>query len=203
MTRERSDRREMLLPLLISTLMHAALIVPLSIPGCTSAAGDRKAKDDDPIEQPAQTEEPQSAPMVDISATIRILPRKLHHAEDALCDPDAIPEWYWFDIKPGPVGDRIRQVTRQSLYGVIMAVDFVEAKSSRALRGWFRPYDGVRLLAGDAGLCAIDWGDTIGVHPCYDGDTLMSRASEPLVRQEWEPPVCARPKPVSSPASVA
>jgi|UPI00083024F5 hypothetical protein len=189
----------MLLPLLIATLMHTALIVPLSIPGCTNAT----AGDDDAAEQPQQTEKQQSTFTVDIADELRILPRTLDHSPDAICDPGAIPEWYRFDIRAGPVGDRIRQVTRQSLYGVMLASDFVEGKSSRALHGWFRPYDAVRLLAGDAGLCAVDWGDTIGIHPCYDSEAPMSRASEPLVRQEWKPPVCAPSKPVPPPVLVA
>lgn len=60
----------MLLPLLIATLMHSALIVPPSIPGCTSAM----AGDDDASEQREQTEEQQSTFTVDVADELHILP---------------------------------------------------------------------------------------------------------------------------------
>lgn len=182
----------MVIPLLISTLMHVALLVPLALPGCAGGGQEEEA-------EKSQRNRGASAAAsftVDIVEGISILPRKRHRSEEQTCGPDAIPEWYRFDIAPGAAANRIREVTRQSQYGLIIGSDFAHGKSSRALRGWFRPFDAVRLLAGDAGLCAVDWGDTIGVHPCYRSDRPFSRANEPLVRSEWNPPNCTTPTPL-------
>ncbi|WP_145201513.1 hypothetical protein [Sphingobium sp. B2] len=197
MTGTRRDRREMVFPLLISTLMHAALLLPLSIPQCTGITTDEETGSPKRIGQAEKGDAIKTAIAVDIGQ-LRILPRTLHHTQEVICDPGAIPEWYRFDIRPGPVEERIRQVARQSSYGVVIGMDFVAGRSSRGLRGWFRPHNAMRLLAGDVGLCAVDMGDTINVRPCGRSATLISRASEPLLRQEREPPDCT----VATPSTV-
>jgi hypothetical protein len=84
-----------------------------------------------------------------------------------------------------------------------MATDSLTGKRSRALRGWFRPMDAVRLLAGDAGLCVIDLREGIDVNYCHGSDVPFSRLNKAWARQEWEPPDCTTPEPVPMADAIA
>lgn len=202
MTEDRHGGRGMAVPLLISTAMHGALLAALSNPDCfgVTAAQGQVDEDQQRTMQSRQDDPHPPALTVDISGDVIKLPRKACRSEDAPCSPDAIPEYYHVDIAPGAMAHRIREVTRQSRYGLMIATEFAQGKVSRGLHGWFRPFDAARLLAGDAGLCAVDWGDTIGVHPCYRSDTPFDRTNEPKVRRERKPPDCTAPKFSPSPA---
>lgn len=194
MTDDRRGRKKLAGPLLLSALAHIALLVPLSIPGC-------------PMSQP---QEKQSEPPEDIDAlTVDLLDEippptsKPPRLAGEICDPNAPAEYHYFDIKPGPTIDRIRQAAGPHFRQIIMATDSVTGKRSRALHGWFRPFDAVRLLAGDAGLCAIDLKDGVGINFCYGSHILLRRSNEAWVRQEWEPPDCTTPSPAPPHSSIA
>ena len=182
-------------PLLLSVLAHIALLVPLSIPGCLISQ---------PQQKPAEPLKESDALTVDLLDELPPPPSKPPHLAGEKCDPNAPAEYYYFDIKPGPTIDRIRQTAGPHFREIIMATDSVTEKRSRALRGWFRPFDAVRLLAGDAGLCAIDLKDGIGINFCYGSHILLRRSNEAWVRQEWEPPDCTTPSlaPPHSPIAV-
>jgi hypothetical protein len=173
-------------PLLLSALAHIALLVPLSIPGCSIPQP--------PDEQPEQPEEI-DALTVDLLDEFPPPPSKPPHLAGEICDPNAPAEYQYFDIKPGPTIDRIRQAADPHFREIIMATDSVTGKRSRALQGWFRPFDAVRLLAGDAGLCAIDLREGVGINYCHGSHVLFRRSNEAWMRQEWEPTDCTTPKP--------
>lgn len=194
MTEERRDRKEVAGSLLISALAHVALLVPLSVPGC---AISRPSED--------QPERPKESDVltVDILDEVPPLPHKPTRLGGEICDPNAPPEYHYFDIKPGPAIDRIYHAARPHFDEIIMATDSLMGKRSRALRGWFRPMDAVRLLAGDAGLCVIDLREGIGVNYCHGSDAPFSRLNEAWARQEWEPPDCTTPEPVPMADAIA
>ena len=186
MTDDRHGRMKVAGPLLLSALAHIALLVPLSIPGCSIPQP--------PDEQPEQPEEI-DALTVDLLDEFPPPPSKPPHLAGEICDPNAPAEYHYFDIKPGPTIDRIRQAAGPHFRQIIMATDSVTGKRSRALRGWFRPFDAVRLLAGDAGLCAIDLREGVGINYCHGSHVLFRRSNEAWMRQEWEPTDCTTPKP--------
>ena len=186
MTDDRHGRKKVAGPLLLSALAHIALLVPLSIPGCSIPQP--------PDEQPEQPEEI-DALTVDLLDEFPPPPSKPPHLAGEICDPNAPAEYQYFDIKPGPTIDRIRQAADPHFREIIMATDSVAGKRSRALRGWFRPFDAVRLLAGDAGLCAIDLREGVGINYCHGSHVLFRRSNEEWIWQEWEPPDCTTPKP--------
>lgn len=186
MTDDRRGRNKAAGPLLLSVLAHVALLVPLSIPGCPIS---------EPSEDQAERPKEPDALTVDILDEPRPLQSKPPRPKGELCDPNAPPEYHYFDIKPGPVLDRIHHAARLHFGDIIMATDSLTGKRSRALRGWFRPLDAMRLLAGDAGLCAVDLREGIGINYCHGSQTPFGRSNEVWVRQEWEPPDCTTPKP--------
>ena len=186
MTDDRHGRMKVAGPLLLSALAHIALLVPLSIPGCSIPQP--------PDEQPEQPEEI-DALTVDLLDEFPPPPSKPPHLAGEICDPNAPAEYQYFDIKPGPTIDRIRQAADPHFREIIMATDSVTGKRSRALQGWFRPFDAVRLLAGDAGLCAIDLSEGVGINYCNGSHVLIRRSNEAWMRQEWEPTDCTTPKP--------
>lgn len=194
MTEDRRDRKEVAGPLLISALAHVALLVPLSVPGCAIL----QPSEDQP-EQPKESD----ALTVDILDEVPPLPHKPPRLGGEICDPNAPPEYHYFDIKPGPAIDRIYHAARPHFGEIIMATDSLTGKRSRALRGWFRPMDAVRLLAGDAGLCVIDLREGIGVNYCHGSNVPFSRTHEAWVRQEWEPRDCTTPEPVPMADAIA
>ena len=189
MTENRRRRKGVAGPLLISALAHVALLVPFSIPRCSNSQSQEQKREKPTEDVPTLT--------VDILEEVPSSPEKPPRLADEKCDPNAPPEYYHFDIKPGPARDRIYQVARRHFREIIMALDSLEEKESRALRGWFRPFDAVRLLAGDAGLCIIDLHEGIGVNYCHGPSTPFSRSNEKWVRQDWKPPDCTEPKPAS------
>lgn len=195
---ERRRRREMLVPSLLSICMHFALIVPLPLLSSESPKHEKAPLP--PAHRSSSEDEPAMA--VALSEEIVILPRRFHSSRHDVCDPNGIPEYYYFNITAGPVEERILQVTNQSRYGVMMADDALRGKTSLALQGWFRPFDAVRLLAGDAGQCATDWGDTIGVYACYGRASPFGRKNEASIRREWKPQDCTTPppKPIAGPS---
>lgn len=194
MTHDRHGGQNVAGPLLLSALVHIALLVPLSIPGCSISQ---------PPEKPAERLKEIEALTVDLLDELPPPPSKPPPLAGAICDPNALAEYHYFDIKPGPTIDRIRQATAPHFREIIMATDSLTGKRSRALRGWFRPFDAARLLAGDAGLCAIDLRDGVGVNYCHRSQVPFRRSSEAWVRQEWEQPDCTAPKsaPLQKPAA--
>ncbi len=173
-------------PLLLSALAHIALLVPLSIPGCAISQ---------PPEKTAKPLKEIEALTVDLLDELPPPPSKPPHLAGDVCDPDAPSEYSYFDIAPGPTIDRIRQAAGPHFREIIMATDSLMGRRSRALRGWFRPFDAVRLLAGDAGLCAIDLREGVGINYCHGSHVLFRRSNEAWMRQEWAPPDCTTPKP--------
>ena len=186
MTDDRRGRMKVAGPLLLSALAHVALLVPLSIPGCS-------------ISQPPeeQTEPPKEIEVLTVDLLDELPPplNKPPRLAGEICDPNALAEYHYFDIKPGPTIDRIRQAAGPHFREIIMTTDSVMGRRSRALRGWFRPFDAVRLLAGDAGLCAIDLREGVGINYCHGSHVLFRRSNEAWMRQEWEPTDCTTPKP--------
>ncbi len=195
MTDDRRGRNKVTRPLLLSALAHIALLVPLSIPRCSISL-----ESEDQAERP---KEPDTL-TVDILDEPPPLPSKPPRLTGEICDPNAPAEYHYFDIKPGPALDRIYHAARPHFGEIIMATDSLTGKRSRALRGWFRPFDAVRLLAGDAGLCIIDLREGIGINYCHGSEMPFGRSNEAWVRQAWEPPDCAdaRPAPLRKPAVV-
>lgn len=195
MTDDRRGRRKVAGPLLLSALAHIALLVPLSIPGCSISQ-----QSEDRAERPKEPD----ALMVDLLDEPPPLPNKPPRLAGEICDPNAPREYHYFDIKPGPAIDRIYHAARLHYGEIIMGVDSLAGKQSRALRGWFRPFDAVRLLAGDAGLCAVDLREGIGINYCDASDAPFSRSNEIRARQEREPHDCAGSKvvPIGKPAVV-
>ena len=173
-------------PLLLSAFAHIALLVPLSIPGCSISQ---------PPEEPVEPPKEIAALTVDLLDEIPPPPSEPPRLAGEICEPNAPAEYHYFDIKPGPTIDRIRQAADPHFREIIMATDSVTGKRSRALRGWFRPFDAVGLLAGDAGLCAIDLREGVGINYCHGSRVLSRRSNEAWMRQEWEPPDCTTPKP--------
>lgn len=194
MTHDRHDGQSVAGPLLLSALAHIALLVPLSIPGCSISR---------PPEKPAEPPKEIEALTVDLLDELPPPPSTPPRLAGELCDPNAPAEYHYFDIKPGPTMDRIRKAAAPHFREIIMATDSVTGKRSRALRGWFRPLDAARLLAGDAGLCAIDLRDGVGVNYCHGSQVPFRRSNEAWVRQEWEPLDCVTPKsaPLQKPAA--
>ena len=194
MTDDRRGRMKVAGPLLLSALAHVALLVPLSIPGCSIS------------QPPEKTVEP----LKEIEAlTVELLdelpppPSKPPRLAGEICDPSAPAEYHYFDIRPGRTIDRIRQAADPHFREIIMTTDSVTGKRSRALRGWFRPFDAVRLLAGDAGLCAIDLREGVGINYCHGSHVLFRRSNEAWMQQDWEPPDCTTPKPAPLPDPAA
>lgn len=183
---DRHGRMKVAGPLLLSALAHVALLVPFSIPGCAISQ---------PPEKTAEPLKESEALTVDLLDELPPPPSKPPHLAGDVCAPDAPSEYSYFDIAPGPTIDRIRQAADPHFREIIMATDSVTGKRSRALRGWFRPFDAVRLLAGDAGLCAIDLREGVGINYCHGSHVLFRRSNEEWMRQEWEPPDCTTPKP--------
>lgn len=186
------DKPKVAGPLLISALAHVVLLVPLSIPSCSTPEGQAEAPEERNASPPTMT--------VDLWDDLPPPPPKPPRRGDEICDPNAPPEYHYFDIKPGPAITRIFQAARPHFGEIIMETDSLTGKRSRALRGWFRPFDAVRLLAGDAGLCIFDLHEGVGVNFCRGPDVPFSRAHEARVRQEWKPRDCAEPKPAQMPA---
>ncbi len=180
--------------LLVSALAHVALLVLLSTPGCSIS----QPSEDQP-ERPKESD----ALTVEILNEVPPLPSKPPRLAGEICDPNAPPEYHYFDIKPGPAMDRIYHAARPHFGEIIMATDSLMGKRSRALCGWFRPMDAVRLLAGDAGLCAVDLREGIGVNYCYGSNAPFSRTHEAWMRQEWEPRDCTTPEPVPMADAIA
>lgn len=191
---DRHGSKEVAGPLLLSALAHIALLVPLSIPGCSMSLP--------PEEQPEPPEDI-DALTVDLLDEIPPPTSKPPRLAGEICDPNAPAEYHYFDIKPGPTIDRIRQAAGPHFREIIMATDSVMGKRSRALRGWFRPFDAVRLLAGDAGLCAIDLREGVGINYCHGSHVLFRRSNEAWMQQDWEPPDCTTPKPAPLPDPAA
>ncbi|MCG2841986.1 hypothetical protein L6Q21_13440 [Sandaracinobacter sp. RS1-74] len=194
MTEDRRGRKEVVGPLLISVLAHVALLVPLSIPGCSVS---------EPSEDQPERSKGTDTLMVDILDELPPPPSKPPRLADEICDPNAPSEYYHFDIRPGPSLDRIYRAARAHFSEIMMVTDSLAGKRSRALRGWFRPFDAVRLLAGDAGLCAVDLREGIAVNYCHGPDAPFSRSNEAWVRQAWEPPDCTTPKSAPMPDPTA
>lgn len=188
MTEDRRGRKEVAGSLLISALAHVALLVPLSVPGCSIS----QSSEDQP-EWPKGSD----------ALTVDILDEVPPLLGGEICDPNATPEYYYFDIKPGPAMDRIYHAARPHFGEIILATDSLMGKRSRALRGWFRPMDAVRLLAGDAGLCAVDLREGIGVNYCHGSNAPFGRTHEAWVRQEREPRDCTAPEPVPMADAIA
>ncbi|ODU30010.1 hypothetical protein [Sphingopyxis sp. SCN 67-31] len=186
MTDDRRGRKKVAGPLLLSTLAHIALLVPLSIPGCSIS---QQSED-----QPERPKEP-DALTVDLLDEPPSQQSKPPRLKGEICDPNAPAEYHYFDIKPGPARDRIYHAARPHYGDIIMATDSLAGKRSRALRGWFRPFDAVRLLAGDAGLCTIDLRKGIGINYCHRSDAPFSRANEAWARREWKLRDCTDAKP--------
>ena len=195
MTEDRRRRKGVAGPLLISALAHVALLVPLSIPGCSNSQSQEQ--------EPEKPTDDVLTLTVDILEVVPPSPGRPPRLADEKCGPNAPPEYYHFDIKPGPARDRIYQAAQDHFREIIMAVDSLEGKESRALRGWFRPFDAVRLLAGDAGLCIVDLHEGIGVNYCHGPSVPFSRSNETWARQEWKPPDCTDPKPTPLPDQAA
>lgn len=186
MTDDRNGGQNVAGPILLSALAHIALLVPLSIPGCSISP---------PPEKPAEPLKEIEALTVDLLDELLPPPSKPPRLAGEICDPNAPAEYHYFDVKPGPTIDRIRQAAGPHFREIIMATDSVTGKRSRALRGWFRPFDAVRLLAGDAGLCVIDLREGVGSNYCHGSHVHFRRSNEEWMRQEWEPPDCTTPKP--------
>ena len=91
MTDDRHGRKKVAGPLLLSALAHIALLVPLSIPGCSIPQP--------PDEQPEQPEEI-DALTVDLLDEFPPPPSKPPHLAGEICDPNAPAEYQYFDIKP-------------------------------------------------------------------------------------------------------
>ncbi|PQM28819.1 hypothetical protein CVO77_10395 [Sphingopyxis lindanitolerans] len=195
MTDDRRGRQNGAGPLLLSALAHIALLVPLSIPGCSISQ-----QSEDQAERPKEPD----ALTVDLLDEPPPQQSKPPRLRGEICDPNAPAEYHYFDIKPGPAIHRIYHAARPHFREIIMATDSLTGKRSRALRGWFRPFDAVRLLAGDAGLCAIDMRNGIGINYCHGSNAPFSRSNEAWARQEWKPRDCtdAKPAPLQKPAVV-
>jgi hypothetical protein len=194
MTEDRRGRKEVAGSLLVSVLAHVALLVPMTVPGCSIS----RSLEDQP-ERPKASD----ALTVEILNEVPPLPSKPPRLAGEICDPNATPEYHYFDIKPGPAMDRIYHAARPHFGEIIMATDSLTGKRSRALRGWFRPMDAVRLLAGDASLCVVDLREGIGVNYCHGSDVPFRRSNEAWVRQEWEPRDCTTPEPVPMADAIA
>lgn len=199
MTKERRGRNDAAGPLLISVLAHVALLVPLSIPGCSISQPS-----EDELEKPKQRNEDVLTLTVDILEVVPSSPGKPPRLADEICDPNARPEYYQFDVKPGLAIDRIYQTALGHFSEIYVSPESLEGKRSQTLRGWFRPIDAVRLLAGDAGVCVTDWedgidGNGIAVHDCRGSSAPFGRSNETWVRQVWKPPDCSDPKPTPMP----
>lgn len=189
------ERKTAASALFISALMHAVLLVPFAIPNCSLSTPDDERSE-------AIDDRPPLA--VEIVTDIPPPARKPPRIGNELCDPNARPEWSFFNIEPGLAVDRIFQAADPHFGQIMMAGVPVQVTRSRALRGWFRPIDAVRLLAGDVGACVSDWGGDVGIHPCHGSNVPFSRAKERQVRREWEPAGCTTPTlaPMPNPITV-
>ncbi len=194
-----NERRLMAMPLVLSALLHAALISSLSNAALLNASSKQEYADVPPPQRHSQSADNDPPIQVELHDDSTGL---LRRSQQEPCDPASVPEYFYFDIAAGDLGQRVEQVARQSRYAWIMDSAAVRDKSSRTLRGWFRPFDAARLLAGDAGLCASDFDDTIVVHICHDREVPFDRGNEPVVKRDRQPPDCAATPTTPSPRPI-